>query len=221
MCTVAGNGSVEIGNEGREVASEDFSCYMVIDDSLTDSIPEPVVLSFEKREAAELFNEKSFLIDSTSEAAGLSFKLETTELFEKFCFSDPASEAAELSPEEPFGPNAARPSDLGVPGAAAIHTNKESQKITGQFQSDHEESAPAPLIAKPQPERQTESLIDLTDSSESELSPHPQARMKLLHVLGLPVNQAILQIWYQLHGNESARRREITVVHCHLIQVLD
>ena len=143
----------------------DFSCYMVIDDSLADSIPEPVVLSFEKREAAELFDEKSFLVDSTLEAAGLSFELETAELFEKFCFSDPASEAAELSPEEPcsqvqstdvetqdppaedswltkevshdlsdngtltcyvVGPNAARPSDLGVPGAAAIHTNKES-----------------------------------------------------------------------------------------------
>jgi hypothetical protein len=67
-----------------------------------DSILEPIVLSFEKREAIELFNEKFFLIDSTLEAAGLSFELETVELFEKFWFLDPASKAAELSPEEPY-----------------------------------------------------------------------------------------------------------------------
>jgi hypothetical protein len=147
----------------------DFSRYMAIDDSLADSIPEPAVLSFERREAAEPFDEKFFLVDSTSEAAGLSFELETAELFEKFCFSDPASEVEELSPEEPcsqvqptdvetqdplaednrlteevshdpgangtptrylVGPNAVRPSDLGVLGATAIHTDKELQKIT-------------------------------------------------------------------------------------------
>jgi hypothetical protein len=67
-----------------------------------DSIPEPIVLSFERREATEPFNEKFFLINSTLEATGLSFELETTELFEKFCFLDPASEVVELSPEEPY-----------------------------------------------------------------------------------------------------------------------
>jgi hypothetical protein len=139
----------------------DLSRYMVIDDFLADSIPEPAVLSFEEREAAQPFDEKLFLVDSTSEAAGLSFELETAELFEKFCFSDPASEVAELSPEEPcsqvqstdvetrlteevshdpgangtptryiVGPNAVRPSDLGVLGGTAIHTDKELQKIT-------------------------------------------------------------------------------------------
>lgn len=44
--------------------------------------------------------------------------------------------------------------------------------------------------------------------------------MKLLPVMGLPVEQAVLQMQCRLRGNESARRLEITVVHGHLIQVL-
>jgi len=67
-----------------------------------DSILEPIVLSFKEREATKLFDEKLFLINSTLEAIGLSFELETTELFEKFCFLDPASKVIELSPEEPY-----------------------------------------------------------------------------------------------------------------------
>jgi hypothetical protein len=131
----------------------DFLPYMVIDNSLADSIPE----------AAQLFGEAFFLV-STPEAAGLSFKPDTTELFEKFCFSNPAPEAAELSSEKPclqiqsinvetqdppaeaplltkeasHGPSnngvptrylvEARHSDLSVPGATA--TDTKSQKIT-------------------------------------------------------------------------------------------
>jgi hypothetical protein len=52
------------------------------------------MLSFEKREAAELFDKKFFLVNSTLKAARLS-------LFEKFYFSNPAFKAAKLSLEEP------------------------------------------------------------------------------------------------------------------------
>jgi hypothetical protein len=59
------------------------------------------MLSFEKREAAELFDKKFFLVNSTLKAARLSFELETIKLFEKFYFSNPAFKAAKLSLEEP------------------------------------------------------------------------------------------------------------------------
>jgi hypothetical protein len=147
----------------------DFSRYIIIDDSLADSIP-AAELSFEEPEAAELFDEALFLVDFIPEAVrpfDQAFVLvdstsEAAELFEKFCFSDPAPKAAELSSEEPFpqvpstdmetqdppaedsrlteeashdptrylfGPDAARPSDLSVPGATATDTDKESRKI--------------------------------------------------------------------------------------------
>lgn len=146
----------------------DFLRYMVIDDSLADSIPEAAELSFEEPEATKLFDEALFLVDSIPEAtelfneafflagsmpeaAGLfgeAFFLvdstsEAAELFEKFCFSDPVPEDSRLTEEalhDPsdsgvptrylVGPNAARPSDLSVPGATATDTDKELQKIT-------------------------------------------------------------------------------------------
>jgi len=105
----------------------DFLRYMVIDDSLADSIPEAAELSFEEPEATKLFDEALFLVDSILEAIelfeeaffladsmpeatglfGEAFFLvdstsEAVELFEKFCFSDPVLEAVELSSEEPF-----------------------------------------------------------------------------------------------------------------------
>jgi len=80
-------------------------------------------------EAAGLFGEAFFLVDSTLEAA---------ELFEKFCFLDPVPEDSRLTKEASHdpsdsgmptrylvGPNAARPSDLSVLGAIATDIDKE------------------------------------------------------------------------------------------------
>lgn len=141
----------------------DFSCYMVIDDSLVDSIPEAAKLSFEEPEAAELFDESLLLVDSIPEAAELFDEAlfladsipEAVGLFgEAFFLVDSTTEAAELSFEletaelfEKFcfsdlAPEAAEPSSEFCPQVQS--TDVETQDLPTEDSRLTEEASDDP-----------------------------------------------------------------------------